>query len=314
MPQGLTAAGGPVAAPSLITLPVIRRSKPSGPAWPVFRTFAGAAGVELLADVDRDLLRAFQSALARGGRGRKPLSAPTRHRRLVALRSFLRFCAREGGPSATSASPSIFRTSPSASRSRSRPTSSSALPPPAAATVDEPQLRDAALVAFLLSTGCRISQALQLDRADWDRDPVIVRGNGDVERTAMITEHARAAVERYLGARTDDAPPRFPSYSNARRGQRLSVRGAENVCSRLGVTHRVTKLHLTTSATRRARSSKEEVGDPRPDRRVPRPPRAGIGRRIHGDQPTRPRTRCGSGGYERSPPQTDSGGSLDTDG
>jgi hypothetical protein len=95
-PQGLTAAGGPVAAPSPITLPVIRRSKPSAPAWPVFRTFAGAAGVELLADVDRDLLRAFQSALARGGRGRKPLSAPTRHRRLVALGSFLRFCAREG--------------------------------------------------------------------------------------------------------------------------------------------------------------------------------------------------------------------------
>jgi integrase len=57
--------------------------------------------------------------------------------------------------------------------------------------VDEPQLRDRALVAFLPSTGCRISEALQMDRADWNAERVIVR-NGDVERTAVIT--GRGAV------------------------------------------------------------------------------------------------------------------------
>jgi site-specific recombinase XerD len=60
-----------------------------------FRAFAGAAGIDELAGVDRDLLREFQAAMARGRRGAKPLSPQTRHRRLVALRSFLRFCARE---------------------------------------------------------------------------------------------------------------------------------------------------------------------------------------------------------------------------
>jgi integrase len=60
-----------------------------------FQAFADTAGADQLADIDRDLLRAFQSAMARGGPGETPLSPQTRHRRLVALRSFLRFCARE---------------------------------------------------------------------------------------------------------------------------------------------------------------------------------------------------------------------------
>jgi hypothetical protein len=60
-----------------------------------FRAFAGAAGIDELAGVDRDLLREFQVAMARGRRTAKPLSPQTRHRWLVALRSCLRLCARE---------------------------------------------------------------------------------------------------------------------------------------------------------------------------------------------------------------------------
>lgn len=43
-------------------------------------------------------------------------------------------------------------------------------------------LRDRALVAFLVSTGCRMSEALQLERADCNRERVLVRGKGDIER------------------------------------------------------------------------------------------------------------------------------------
>jgi site-specific recombinase XerD len=62
-------------------------------------------------------------------------------------------------------------------------------------------LRDRAMVAFLMSTGCRISEAPELDRTDWNRSRVIVRGKGDVERSVVITEHARQEVDRYLTAR-----------------------------------------------------------------------------------------------------------------
>lgn len=139
--------------------------------------------------------------MARGGPGEQPLSPQTRHRRLVALRSFLRFCAREewtpGDLGVTIDLPKLPKRLPKPlqtdelERVTAQP----------AADVGEAHLRDRALVAFLVSTGCRISEALQLNRTDWNRDRVIARGKGDVERTAVITEHARVEVDRYLAAR-----------------------------------------------------------------------------------------------------------------
>lgn len=228
-----------------------------------FRAFAGAAGVDELADVDRDLLRAFQSALARGGRGTRPLSPQTRHRRLVALRAFLRFCAREewtpGDLGVTIDLPKLPKHLP-------KPLEAAELERVTAelgVALDEPQLRDRALVAFLLSIGCRISEALQLDRADWNRERVIMRDKGDAERAAAITEHARVAVEAYLAARTDAAPALFLGYSNAHRGQRLAVRGAEDVCTRLGVAHGVATLHPHRFRHTAGTIVQEELGDPR---------------------------------------------------
>jgi integrase/recombinase XerD len=130
------------------------------------------------------------------------------------------------------------------------------------AGVDELQLCDRVLVAFLVSTGCRISEA-QLDRAGSKADRVIVWGKGDVERTAVITEHARDEVERYLAVRRDDAPPLFLSYHHGRRGKRLTVRGGEDVCARLGVAHRVTKPHPHRFRHTAGTIVQEELGDPR---------------------------------------------------
>jgi site-specific recombinase XerD len=213
--------------------------------------------------VDRDLLREFQVDMARGRRATKPLSPQTRHRRLVALRSFLRFCAREEW---TPGDLGVAIDLPKLPKRLPKPLQADELERVTAqpsAYVDEAQLRDRALVAFLVSTGCRISEALQLDRPDWNRERVVVRGKGDIERAAVITRHARDEVERYLAARADDAPPLFLSYSRARRGQRLTVRGAEDVCTRLGVAHRVTKLHPHRFRHTAGTIVQEELGDPR---------------------------------------------------
>src|ERR1039458_2023484 len=52
-----------------------------------------------VSDLDRDLVRAYQRAIARArthaGGAPRPLAPATRTRRLVSLRSFLRFAARE---------------------------------------------------------------------------------------------------------------------------------------------------------------------------------------------------------------------------
>jgi site-specific recombinase XerD len=65
-----------------------------------FSDFAGGdAGIPDIAELDRDILRGYQRHLTRlrtGPKGaRRPLAISTRSRRLVALRSFLRFAARE---------------------------------------------------------------------------------------------------------------------------------------------------------------------------------------------------------------------------
>jgi site-specific recombinase XerD len=44
-----------------------------------------------------------------------------------------------------------------------------------------------------------------------DSHRVIVRGKGDVERTVVITDRARADVNTYLAARADDVPALFVS-------------------------------------------------------------------------------------------------------
>jgi site-specific recombinase XerD len=223
--------------------------------------------------------------MARGRREATPLSPQTRHRRLVALRSFLRFCAREewtpGDLGVAIDLPKLPKRLPKLLQADEL----ERVIAQSSADVDEAQLRDRALVAFLVSTGCRISEALQLDRADWNRERVVVRGKGDIERAAVITGHARDEVERYLATRADDAPPLFLSYSRARRGP-AAHRAWRRRCLH-EARCRPPRDQAASTPVPAYRGDDRAGGARRPatDSGVPRPPRVGIGRRLHGGEP-----------------------------
>ena len=229
----------------------------------IFVAYAAEVGASTLAQVDRGLLRAFQSDLARGPGRAAPLSAPTRHRRLVALRSFLKFCAREewspGDLGVTIDLPKLARRLP-------KPLADDELARITAdgdgIELDEVGRRDRALVAFLISSGARISEALGLDRTDWNSSRVIVRGKGDVERSVVITGRTRVEVDAYLDARTDTGTALFLSYSPGRGGRRLSVRGAEAICERLGAANQIAKLHPHRFRHTAGTIIQDELGDP----------------------------------------------------
>ena len=87
--------------------------------------------------------------------------------------------------------------------------------------------RDKAIVAFLLSTGCRVSEMCGLDRDDIDfsRGEVIVRGKGNKERTVFLNSVALMHLRRYLSERTDDSPALFASRSS----DRLTPNGVRRV-------------------------------------------------------------------------------------
>ena len=202
-----------------------------------FTEFAGGdVGVPDVAGIDRDLLRAYQRHLARltTERGR-PLAVATRHRRLVTLRSFLRFAAREewlaGDLGTTIDLPGLPERLPKPLEAATRDRLLDALPRRTLA-----EKRDRALLTFLLSTGCRIAEALALDRAALRRDRVTVRGKGDRERVVVLTDRARTAVRDYLSARTDASPALFIGFQPASkdtRDNRLSANGARHICQRV---------------------------------------------------------------------------------
>lgn len=72
-------------------------------------------------------------------------------------------------------------------------------------------LRDKALISFLLSTGCRISEACGLNRDDIDFENLEcqVLGKGNKERTVYIDNVTAMVLKRYLKSRTDVIPALF---------------------------------------------------------------------------------------------------------
>ncbi|HEX6404596.1 MAG TPA: tyrosine-type recombinase/integrase [Pseudonocardiaceae bacterium] len=205
-----------------------------------FSDFVGGdAGVPDIADLDRELLRGYQRHLARARTGpkaaRRPLAISTRARRLVALRSFLHFAAREewlaGDLGATMDVPKLPERLPKPLEPGDRDQLLAALPNDTLA-----QKRDRALILLLLSTGARISEILRLDRSQWKPQRLWVVGKGDRERTVHVTDKARAAVADYLNARTDHSPALFISFQPASKNtssNRLTIAGAQHVCRHL---------------------------------------------------------------------------------
>lgn len=77
--------------------------------------------------------------------------------------------------------------------------------------------RDKAIIACLFSTGCRISELLNLNISDvLDSDEPTVCGKGDKYRTVFIDQTARKYLNDYLNTRHDNYKPLFMSGQRAR--------------------------------------------------------------------------------------------------
>jgi site-specific recombinase XerD len=191
--------------------------------------FLAANGHTLaLSDLQHDDLRAYQRHLA--GRLKSPAS---RARALVAIRSWLRWLAKEG---ITERDLSNGITLPKLEQRLPKPIDPDELIRLLAALPTETMAdkRDRALVQFLISTGCRISEALALDRTDFPRtgNRLVVTGKGSKQRSVYLTADARSALEDYLGAREDASMALFVNYDRSvadDRGRRLTSAGARYI-------------------------------------------------------------------------------------
>ena len=107
-------------------------------------------------------------------------------------------------------------------------------------------LRDKALMTFLYSTGCRISEALKLNRSDIIDGKMIAFGKGRKERYVCLNDVAQYYLNMYLDSRTDNEDALFVTLKNAKgKGHpvRLSKNGAGDMFRKLGKECGIKKVH-----------------------------------------------------------------------
>lgn len=98
--------------------------------------------------------------------------------------------------------------------------------------------REKALIEFLVSTGCRLSEIVGIDIADinWNERSLHVIGKGDKERKVYFSVKAKVLLKRYLNSRNDSQEALFVAGkgTHARLGGRSIEKEVKNVAERAG--------------------------------------------------------------------------------
>jgi integrase/recombinase XerC len=200
------------------------------------------------AEVDSSALRSYLASLHRLGHRRSSIA-----RRLASVRSFFRFCCREGlcrrNPTTSVMAPQQERRLP-----RVLSVEETFRLMDVAADSTPLERRDRAVLELLYASGLRVSELVGVDRDDMDLGERIVRvrGKGRKERMVPFGEPAGRALASYLegwpalrerlrsrsGRRSSRGASRGSARSTARplflnhRGGRLTVRSVRRILER----------------------------------------------------------------------------------
>ena len=102
-------------------------------------------------------------------------------------------------------------------------------------------IRNRAILHFLRSTGCRISEVTELNRDAVNLEALesVVHGKGNKERTVYLDEVAGMLLQQYLNERKDDVPALFVN----RFGDRLKPGGVRVMLNELAEKAKVEHVH-----------------------------------------------------------------------
>ncbi len=206
------------------------------------------AGDIKISDIDDELIRKWRLWLNRLGTNTSDeLGKTTQNYHLIALRSFLKYCAKRNIPALAADKVELARTK----RKQVTFLNDEEL----TRVFDQPDLntpaglRDRAILELLFSSGLRVSELVGLDRdhINLKRREFMVRGKGQKDRPIFISPEAAAWVERYLTQRSDTARPLFIRYSGTKQVdlsgnfQRLTVRSVQRIVARCALLAGITK-------------------------------------------------------------------------
>lgn len=104
-------------------------------------------------------------------------------------------------------------------------------------------IRDLALIDFLLSTGCRVAEVQNANISDvnFSGKKLHVVGKGNKKRIVYLTDVATASLTRYLQSRKDKNEALFVSDRSPH--DRLSIEGIQALLRRVGKTAHINNVH-----------------------------------------------------------------------
>ena len=105
------------------------------------------------------------------------------------------------------------------------------------------ELRDLAMIDFLVSTGVRVGELVNINISDinFNERQCVVLGKGNKERTVYFNARAKVHLQNYLATRKDSEAALFVSLSKP--NNRLTISGVETRLRELGRTAKVGRIH-----------------------------------------------------------------------
>lgn len=207
--------------------------------------FAGDIAVK---DINPELIRKWRLWLNRLGTNvSDELQKSTQNYHLIALRSFLKFCAKRDIPALAADKVELAKTQRKQVTFLNNDELSNLFAQPDVNSLAG--LRDRAILELLFSSGLRVSELVGLDRdhINLKRREFTVRGKGQKDRPVFISDQAAGWLGRYLARRTDNAKPLFIRIGGHKQAdtsgnyQRLTTRSVQRMVSRYALLAGITK-------------------------------------------------------------------------
>ncbi len=206
------------------------------------------AGDIRVADITSELVRKWRLWLNRLGTNTSDeLQKTTQNYHLIALRSFLKFCAKRDIDALAPDKIELARTVRTQVTFLSGEEVLRLLEQPDIESLGG--LRDRAILELLFSSGLRVSELVGLDKdhINLKRREFMVRGKGQKDRPIFISQTAADWLQRYIDKRNDTTRPLFIRYSGRKtvdlsgNFHRLTARSIQRMVARYALLAGITK-------------------------------------------------------------------------
>jgi site-specific recombinase XerD len=206
------------------------------------------AGDIKVVEIDNEMIRKWRLWLNRLGTNTSDeLQKTTQNYHLIALRSFLKFCAKRDITALAPAKIELARTVRKQVTFLNPEELSRLFAQPKVDSLGG--LRDRAILELLFSGGLRVSELVGLnrDQINLKRREFMVRGKGQKDRPIFISQEAADWLEKYLDKRTDTARPLFVRYNGSKKVDqsgdfsRLTARSVQRLVARYALLAGITK-------------------------------------------------------------------------